>query len=184
MSFTIEGVRELIISYGYLGPLIAIGLYVLHSFVPFPAQILTFAIAIVYGPIWGTFWVWVAAMAGAYAAFGVARWGGRPLAERFVPPKYITSFDEWVDRHGLIALLGLRMIPLVSFNLMNYAAGLTRVSWWTFTWTTGLGILPITIPEVYAANQLAEGNMAGLWIFGAVALLSGGVWLWKRRKEA
>ncbi len=42
-------------------------------------------------------------------------------------------------------LLILRLIPIIAFNLINYAVGLARISWWTFTWTTGLGILPMTL---------------------------------------
>jgi uncharacterized membrane protein YdjX (TVP38/TMEM64 family) len=162
----------------------AIGLYVLHSFVPFPAQILTFTIGAVYGPVGGVILSWVAAMAGAAVAFGLARWGGRPLAERFVPRAYLVKFDTWVERYGVRALLGLRLIPLVSFDLMNYAAGLSRVPWWTFLWTTGLGILPMTVLEVVAADQLRQGKSAGLWLIGAAVLLTALVWIWKRRREA
>ena len=48
---------------------------------------------------------------------------------------------------------------MVSFNLINYAAGLTSVSWWTFLWTTGLGIAPLTFLMVFAGQQM----MAGKW---------------------
>jgi membrane protein DedA with SNARE-associated domain len=37
--------------------------------------------------------------------------------------------------------------------LINYGAGLTKISWWTFTWTTGVGILPITIIMVTMGNN-------------------------------
>jgi uncharacterized membrane protein YdjX (TVP38/TMEM64 family) len=184
VSLTIDSVRELILGMGPLGPLVAIGLYVLHSFVPFPAQILTFAIGAVYGPLWGTVLVWIGAMAGAYAAFGVARWGGRPLATRFIAGHHIQRFDDWFDRYGVGALLIVRLVPLISFNLINYSAGLTRVSWWTFTWTTGLGILPITILEIIAVDQLRQGNPLGMWLFGGIVLLGAVTWLIKRRRTA
>lgn len=184
MSMTVDSVRELILGTGVFGPLVAIGLYVLHSFVPFPAQILTFAIGAVYGPLWGTVLVWVGAMAGAYAAFGISRWGGRPLAARFIAEAHLQRFDDWGDQYGVAALLGVRLVPLVSFNLINYAAGLTRVSWFTFTWTTGLGILPITVLEIIAADQLRQGNPLGMWLFGGIILLGAAIWLTKRRRSA
>jgi uncharacterized membrane protein YdjX (TVP38/TMEM64 family) len=184
VSLTIDSVRELILGMGPLGPLVGIGLYVLHSFVPFPAQILTFSIGAVYGPLWGTIVVWIGAMAGAYVAFGVSRWGGRPLAARFIAGQHIQRFDDWFDRYGVGALLIVRLVPLVSFNLVNYSAGLTRVSWWTFTWTTGLGILPITILEIIAVDQLRQGNPLGMWLFGGIVLLGAAAWLIKRRRAA
>ena len=43
--------------------------------------------------------------------------------------------------HDLYAAIGLfsRFLPVISFNLINYAAGLTAISWWTFSWATGIG---------------------------------------------
>ena len=53
--------------------------------------------------------------------------------------------SEWSNARGGMALLIGRLIPLIAFNLLNYAAALTDISWWTFIWATGLGILPLTI---------------------------------------
>jgi uncharacterized membrane protein YdjX (TVP38/TMEM64 family) len=39
-------------------------------------------------------------------------------------------------------MLTLRLIPAVAFTAMNWAAGLTPISRWTFSWTTTIGILP------------------------------------------
>ena len=44
-----------------------------------------------------------------------------------------------------------RLVPVISFNLINYAAGILHVSWWRFLWTTSLGILPITVASVVLA---------------------------------
>ena len=52
---------------------------VLHSFVPFPAEVVAMANGMLYGPLWGTLITWVGAMLGAYLAFGLARWLGRPF---------------------------------------------------------------------------------------------------------
>jgi len=49
--------------------------------------------------------------------------------------------------------LSFVFLSLISFNLINYGAGLTKISWWTFTWTTGIGILPITIIMVTIGNN-------------------------------
>ena len=43
---------------------------------------------------------------------------------------------------------------MISFNLINYAAGILHVGWWRFLWTTSLGILPITVASVVLGNQL------------------------------
>jgi len=181
---TVNAVRDVILNAGALGPLVAILIYVAYGFIPLPAQILTLTIGAVYGPFWGVVIVWVGAMASALTSFAVGRYGGRPLAERYVPGPFISKMDGWVQRYGLGALLVLRLIPLVSFKLMNLAVGLTKVSWWTFAWTTGLGILPITIIEIVAADQLRQGNALGFWLLGGIAALMAAIWIGKRRYDA
>ena len=58
-------------SWGAWGILASIGLMVLHSFVPFPAELLACANGMVYGTLWGTVITWTGAMLGASIAFGV-----------------------------------------------------------------------------------------------------------------
>ena len=59
---------------------------------------------------------------------------------------------------------------MVAFNLINYAAGLTRVRLWTFTWTTALGILPITLLCTWLGAQMRSLDWPTL-----LALSAGGI---------
>ena len=59
---------------------------------------------------------------------------------------------------------------MISFNLINYAAGLTAVSWWTFTWATGIGILPLTFLMVAIGDGLWSGaGELWPWLLAAAA---------------
>jgi uncharacterized membrane protein YdjX (TVP38/TMEM64 family) len=138
-------VTDFIRSLGAWGPAASIGLMIVHSFVPFPAEFLTIANGMLFGPFWGVLITWTGAMLGAYASFGLTRAYGRPFVADRVSHKQLEKLDRWVEVQGAPSLLLSRLIPLISFNLINYGAGMTRISWWTFTWTTGLGILPITL---------------------------------------
>ena len=63
-----------------------------------------------------------------------------------------------------MSLLIGRLIPLIAFNLINYAAALTEISWWTFLWATGIGILPLTILLNVVGNQMLTVPALGLAI--------------------
>jgi len=145
---------QFIRSSGHWGVAVSIGLMVLHSFVPFPAELVAIANGMLYGPIWGTVITWVGAMLGALLSFGVARRFGRPFVGRRLTRASAQKVDDWLAVHGGGALLFSRFIPVIAFNLINYAAGLIRVSWWTFTWTTGVGILPLTTLMVVMGDQI------------------------------
>ena len=151
----------------------SIGLMVLHSFVPFPAELVAIANGMLYGPVWGTVITWVGAMLGALLSFGLARRFGRPFVRRLLTRASAKRVDDWPAVHGGGALLFRRFIPVIAFNLINYAAGLIRVSWWTSTWTTGVGILPLTTLMVVMGDQI-DALPWQAWLL----LLVGGLLLW------
>jgi len=179
ISLTTEDFANFIKSLGAMGVAGSIGLMILHSFVPFPAELLTMANGMVYGPLWGVIITWVGAMFGAYAAFGLTRWLGRPFIEKWAPSNYKMKIDAWSQEEGATALLIARLIPVISFNVVNYAAGLTKVSLWTFFWTTGIGILPMTILMVLLGDSVI---IIPVWVWFMLAVLIIALWYLRKRR--
>jgi uncharacterized membrane protein YdjX (TVP38/TMEM64 family) len=184
-ELSVSAVEELIASWGMWAVACSIMLMVLHSFVPFPAELVAIANGALYGPIWGTVITWTGAMLGAYLAFGLARWLGRPFVRQVVAPRHQDAIDRWALRQGGGALFLSRFVPVISFNLINYAAGLTAISWWTFTWATGLGILPLTFLMVLMGDRLWSGE-PGPWLWLLAAALLGWLswWALVRRRRS
>ena len=168
---------------GNWGYAAVVGLMVVHSFVPFPAEILALCAGAVYGTLWGAVLIWVGAMIGASLSFALARWLGQPFVSAVLGPKSCAKLDGWTAEQGAVALLVARFIPIIAFNLINYAAGLTRVSWGTFLWTTGLGILPLTVLMVWMGASMMELTwpwLLGLAAAGIVVVCCGHWWARKR----
>ena len=176
---SLADIEATIRSWGKWGVLASIGLMVLHSFVPFPAEFLAFANGMIYGPLWGTVITWVGAMLGALLAFGLARWLGRPFVERMVARRDWQLLDDWAAEDGWQVVLVSRFVPVIAFNLINYAAGLTRLTWWQFTWTTAVGILPLTALMVVMGDNIHSLGWESWLLFGLAGL---GLWLLLRRK--
>ena len=162
------------------GPWSAVGsvaLMVLHSFLPLPAEIIPLVNGMMFGPWLGIALTWTGAMLGAVLSFALARWLGRPFV------RLVVSEARWQQIATLPvgpgALLMVRLVPLISFNLVNYAAGLLGVGWWTFLWTTALGILPLTVAMVLVGGQILA---APLWAWAlAAAVLLALCFFWSRR---
>jgi membrane protein DedA with SNARE-associated domain len=108
-----------------------------------------------------------------------------PFVEAVLPARYTAAIDDWTKEQGTPVLLISRFLPVVSFNLINYAAGLTSVSWWTFLWTTGLGIAPLSFLMVFAGEEMISGSwkLALLLITACVALALLGYVIARRRKS-
>jgi len=185
LALTPKGIEAEIRSWGHWAVVASIGLMVAHSLVPFPAEFVTFANGMLFGPVWGIVITWIGAMLGASLAFALARWCGRPFVDALMNERHRLAMDRWAHRQGIGALLLSRLMPLISFNVINYAAGLTPISWWTFLWTTGVGILPITTLLVVTGDQVWNGKSEA-WIYLA-AVAVGGALLWyliARRRRA
>jgi uncharacterized membrane protein YdjX (TVP38/TMEM64 family) len=171
---SIEGTAQRIRDWGMWGVAGSIGLMVAHSFLPFPAEIIACANGMVYGPWWGGVITWVGAMLGASVAFALVRSLGRPFVERMVPPGQWERMSLWSRDRGAAALLVARLVPVIAFNLINYVAALTGISWWTFLWATGLGILPLVI----LLSILGDRMLAmPLWAWVLLVVLAIAAWI-------
>ena len=60
----------------------------------------------------------------------------------------------------------MRLIPIVPFSLVSYAAGAARVPVWRFLWTTAVGYLPITALSVYFGTQLEGLSLTDPLVLG------------------
>lgn len=178
LDYSIAAFEELILSWGAWGVAASIGLMIVHCFVPFPAEFIAIANGVVYGPVWGTVITWVGAMIGAALAFWLTRLVGERFVRRMVSEKRWLAIDSWVAREGAGTLFVSRFIPVISFNLINIAAGLTRLRWWTFLWVTGLGILPLTTLMVVMGDQI-EGETGPIWL--ALFVTAAVLWFLYRR---
>ncbi|MBK5106296.1 MAG: TVP38/TMEM64 family protein [Burkholderiales bacterium] len=179
---TIEAMVAQIRSWGPWAALGSIMLMVAHSFIPFPAEIITIANGMVFGPLLGSVITWVGAMLGALSTFGLVRLLGRPFIHRMLSENQLDRLSAWSATRGGLALLIGRLIPVIAFNLLNYGAALTEISWWTFIWATGLGILPLTILlNVFGDSILTMKTWNWVWLaLGALAIL---VWALARRRS-
>jgi uncharacterized membrane protein YdjX (TVP38/TMEM64 family) len=165
-------VQRFAASWGAWSAAAAVLLMVLHSFLPLPAEIIPIANGMMFGPWLGIALTWIGGMLGAVLSFSLARWLGRPFVRLVVADRH------WSGVEGLAltpsTLLFVRLLPLISFNLVNYAAGLLGVPWWSFLWTTALGILPLTIAMVLLGGEVLTAPL-WLWLLLAAALLA--LWL-------
>jgi uncharacterized membrane protein YdjX (TVP38/TMEM64 family) len=124
-------------------------------------------------------------MLGAALAFALARRYGGPVVGRLIARRAWTGAEALRACCDARTLLLARLVPVISFNLINYAAGVLGVGWWRFLWTTGLGILPITVASVALGDRLT-GPMWDVWLAVSGLLLAvylGWRWYSARRRR-
>ncbi len=155
-------------------PVLFVVLYVAATALAMPGAILTLAGGAVFGLFWGTVLTTVAANLGATAAFFVARSLGRDGVERLIGAR-LKRFDDAICDSGLQCLLVLRLIPVVPFNALNFASGLTALRWPTYAAATALGILPGTIVYTMFADAILAGSQGASREAFLKVLITGGL---------
>jgi uncharacterized membrane protein YdjX (TVP38/TMEM64 family) len=178
-------VRQQIDKLGVGGPLLIIALALIHSVVIYPAEIVNAAAGFVYGFFPALAIVTVAWLASALLCYAVGHRVARPLLDRFFGVKRFERFERMIERGGVPLLLALRLIPIIPFSLVCYAAGAARVPLWRFVWTTLVGYLPITALAVYFGTRLEGLEITDPLVIGSVAallvLLFVGNWIVRRQ---
>jgi uncharacterized membrane protein YdjX (TVP38/TMEM64 family) len=166
---------------GAAGVLVYALVYAAAAICLLPGSILMIGAGVAYGPIWGTLIASPASALAATAAFLV----GRTVARRRVAawaardPRF-AAIDAAVGDQGLKLVILVRLSPLVPFNVLNYALGLTRVRTRDYALGSLVGMLPVTFLYVYAGSvvgdlaRAAQGGADHPWrpVLSALGLLA------------
>lgn len=180
-----DEVREQIDRLGVGGPLLILTLCVLHSVVFYPAEIVDAAAGFAYG-----FFPALALVMSGWVLNGLICWaiGGsiaRPLLDRWFGEERFERVERSIERGGPTLLLAMRLIPILPFSIVSYAAGAARVPLWRFVWTTVVGYLPITAISVYFGTRLEGLSLTDPLVLGSalalLALLGAGHWAMRRQ---
>lgn len=177
----VDGIRAWVEGFGWWAPVAFVLAYAVLVVALVPGAALTLAAGLVFGAVGGTLLTLMGAILGATAAFWLARAAGRRAVERLAAGP-VARVDGWLGEHGLMAVITLRLVPLVPFSLSNWAAGVTAIRPRHFVVGTMVGIVPGTIVYATLGSRATEptspvfaGALAGL---GLLVLL--GMWLVRR----
>ncbi len=134
-------------------PLAFFGAHVLVTVFPFPRTAFSLAAGLLFGTAMGVAIAVIASTASAVIALLLIRAVGWKL-ERVSGQPHLTTLDARLRHRGWPAVLSLRLIPVVPFAPLNYAAGASAVRVWPYTVATVLGLLPGTLAVVILGDAL------------------------------
>lgn len=134
-------VRSLVNGAGWVGPVLYVLAYAGLTVALVPGALLTTTGGVLFGVVTGSLLTLVGATLGAVVAFVGARLLGRQAVDRLVSGR-VARVDGWLGDRGLLAVLTMRLIPLVPFSAANYAAGVTAIRLRDFAAGTAVGIVP------------------------------------------
>ncbi len=126
--------------------------YVAAVVILVPGTVGAVAAGVVFGFRLGFPIALLSATIGATGAFLIARWLGRPGVQRLLGSR-LHTIDRWVGGNDFVAVVVLRLMPIVPFNGLNYAAGLAPIRLSRYVPASLIGMLPGTALVTFAAAE-------------------------------
>lgn len=137
-------------------PLAFVAIYTIFNLLLAPATTLTLTAGVIWGWLLGGIWVLVASTVGSAVPYLIARSGSRRVEQ--ILSRRAERLHRALENEGFLTLLLMRLIPVVPYNVLNYAAGVARIRPRDYFFATFIG----TIPGIFIFTYLAAALFAGL----------------------
>jgi uncharacterized membrane protein YdjX (TVP38/TMEM64 family) len=181
----VGALRAWIDGLGALGPLAVVGLMAANIVAsPLPGGPILIAAGAAFGPAWAAVYGLLGIELGSLIAFLLARILGADIVRRWLGERATRRLEG--SEMTLMAIVFVsRVIPIISFDVVSYAMGLTPLRLWRFALANLAGIIPMTLLLVLVGDGIitADAGSIGLAIGAMVvmALMAAGILLWLRR---
>lgn len=173
-------------STGVWAPVLFMLLYTIATVLVMPSTPLNLLGGALFGPWLGALWTSAGAMMAAIVTFAFTRTIGREAIARKLSGRW-QALDAEVRRGGLPYMIAIRLVPFMPYGLLNFAAGLTSVSYRDYILGTLLGTTPGILPYVLLGSSGLRAFRTGdlLPLVGALTLtgilIAGSTWYRRQR---
>ncbi|MGD7045804.1 TVP38/TMEM64 family protein [Jeotgalibacillus proteolyticus] len=172
-------IRDFILSFGWWGPVIFFLIYTIGPIVFFPTSVLSLGAGLAFGVWPGVLYIIIGATGAATTGYIMARLFGRSVLkiENFA---WSEKLFKQMEKRGFLYIFTLRLIPIVSFDLLSYAGGISKVRFKSFIFATIFGMIPGTFAYSFLGASIASGEVITIMIAAAVFLGLLGITLYFR----
>ena len=173
---------------GVWAPVTYIVLYTVGTILILPSTPLNLSGGAIFGAWLGTVWTTIAAVIAAVVAFAFTRTVGRDLVARKFAGRW-EAMDAEMRQGGLFYMFAIRLLPIIPYGLVNFAAGLTSIRFRDYFVGTLLGTVPGVLPFVLLGSSGLQALRTGdvLPLMGALGLtgilVGGATWYRRRRSD-
>ena len=176
-GITAQSIRDWVNGFGVLAPIAYMFVWAVLPVFFFPVPILALAGGLSFGLIDGSIYTIVGAVVNSSIMFWMAKLLAKDLVasylERKMPEKWWNRFMKLGKRDGFFVVFICRLIPVMPYNVINYASGLTEISFVSYSLATILGILPGTVIFLNVGDKILDiRSPEFIWSIVFVVLLT------------
>lgn len=170
--FTVEGFQDLVNRIGPWGPIAYIGLLIISVVASqIPGAPLAIAAGAIWGPLTAGTYTIIGGFLGAMLAYELGKHLGQSFFQTLTGKKITISPDLATNLMGWFILIS-RLVPVLSFDLVSYGAGMAGLSLPIYASTTLVGMIPSTLLLTYMGGTFGHSmfGMTGFLLVGLGAL--------------
>ena len=173
----------------FWAPIAVLTIFTLVGLTGFPQFMLMAAVVVIFGPVMGFIYAWLATVFAAYAGFVIGHYMGHKILRKYGGER-MNRLSQMLGDNGIFASIMVRIVPTAPFAVVNLVSGASHISWVQFAIGTLIGVVPKAALIAYvgtsAIDVLTSGNpfdllliagVIGIWIFA-------GIWLQKMMKKS
>ena len=163
-----------------IGPVLAIGAFVLGGLVVAPVTVLIAVSVLTFGPLFGFLYSFTGMTLSALVTFGLGHLLGHETVRRLAGTR-LNKISRRLAQRGVLAIIAVRIIPVAPFSLINLVAGASHIRFRHFLIGTLIGELPGLLAISIFVDQIGEairhpGPGSIVALAGVAALIVAGVY--------
>jgi uncharacterized membrane protein YdjX (TVP38/TMEM64 family) len=156
-------------------PLWVVGAYLVAGLTCFPVIVLILAVAYAFDPLLAMIFSLLGCIASAMLLYVIGHKIGRKTVLRLTGRR-LQRINRLISKHGVLAVVAVRMVPVAPYSLVNLAAGAVQVPFRDFVLGTLLGMTPgvvgLTIMESQLEQTIESPSLTTLAVLAGTVLLS------------
>ncbi|WP_318719668.1 MULTISPECIES: TVP38/TMEM64 family protein [unclassified Roseofilum] len=173
-------------STGFWTPLFFMMVYIISTLLILPTTPLNLMGGVIFGPWLGLFWTSLASIISALIGFGLTRITGQKMVSDKLKG-YWKAMDAEMYQGGVFYIFAIRLLPVIPYGIVNFAAGLTSVSFKDYLLGTAigtiLGLFPFILLGSEGVKAIQTGEILPLLVAFALSGLLIGMATWYRRRR-
>jgi phospholipase D1/2 len=175
--FDLEHIEIFIASFrsNVVAPFVVIGAFVVGGFLVVPLTVLIIATAFVFDPLPALFYAMSGALTSSAIIFAVGRYLGRDTVRRFAGAR-LNAVSRRLGRRGILAVVIVRLLPILPFTIINLVAGASQVKLKEFLIGSAIGLSPgiitITLFEKGLEDAIRRPGFATFAVLAAIVIIT------------
>lgn len=170
-------------------PLVVLAGFLIGGLLVLPVTLMVVLTVASFGPLLGFLYALIGATASGMLSFAIGRAVGRHHIERLAGSR-VYRFSARIGRHGFLAILLLRLVPVAHFTIISLTAGASHIRARDFLAGTLVGMAPGLLAIAVFFDRLAAvarnpEPLPFVWVLAVGAVITLGLYAihrWAHRR--